>query len=97
MRPALIDSTARTIRLRPPIVQRRMTPGGVNWPSTVLVFAITAIPVTANPIYVDDDAGLRGDGASWDTAYKYLQDALIGASAETEIRVAQGMGWLLEE
>ena len=41
-------------------------------------------------VYVDDDAPLGGDGKSWETAYKYLQDALIGAPGGTEIRVAQG-------
>ncbi len=41
-------------------------------------------------VYVVDDAALGGDGATWPTAYKYLQDALIGAPAGSEIRVAQG-------
>ena len=34
-------------------------------------------------MYVDDDASLGGDGTSWETAYKYLQDALIGAAGGT--------------
>ncbi len=45
-------------------------------------------------IYVDDDANAPGDGSSWETAYKFLQDALADAeSAEkpVEIRVAQGV------
>jgi len=41
-------------------------------------------------IYVDDDAPLGGDGASWAAAYKYLQDALAAASDGDEIRVAGG-------
>ena len=41
-------------------------------------------------VYVDDDADLGGDGTSWETAYKYVQDAMIGAASGTEIRVAQG-------
>ena len=43
--------------------------------------------------YVDDDAPLGGDGTSWDTAYRFLQDALTDASGggSTEIRVAQGI------
>ena len=41
-------------------------------------------------LYVDDDAPLGGDGLSWDTAYRFLQDALATASDSTEIRVAQG-------
>jgi hypothetical protein len=45
-------------------------------------------------IYVDDDAPAPGDGSSWRTAYKYLQDALADAKAAekpVEIRVAQGI------
>ncbi len=41
-------------------------------------------------VHVDDAAALGGDGTSWQTAYMYLQDALIGAAGGTEIRVAQG-------
>ena len=47
----------------------------------------------ARIIYVDDDANAPGDGRSWQTAYKYLQDALADANAApkpVEIRVAQG-------
>jgi len=44
-------------------------------------------------LYVDDDAPPGGDGQSWDTAFRYLQDALaeayFGVGAE-EIRIAQG-------
>lgn len=40
--------------------------------------------------YVDDDAPLGGDGTSWDTAYKYLQDALADAVERDEIRAADG-------
>ena len=32
--------------------------------------------------YVDDDAPLGGDGLSWDTAYRYLQDALTEAAGD---------------
>ncbi len=45
-------------------------------------------------IYVDDDALAPGDGSSWQTAYKFLQDALTDAkTAEkpVEIRVARGV------
>ncbi len=44
--------------------------------------------------YVDDDAPLLGDGLSWDTAYRFPQDALAeagGNPAIDEIRVAQGI------
>ncbi len=44
--------------------------------------------------YVDDDAELGGDGTTWPTAFRYLQDALAAAVADypytVEIRVAGG-------
>jgi len=45
-------------------------------------------------VYVDDDAAANGDGRSWTTAYRFLQDALADAEAvgePIEIRVAQGI------
>jgi hypothetical protein len=48
---------------------------------------------TADVLFVDDDAPLGGDGLTWDTAYRFLQDALHVAAGDqsiTEIRVAQG-------
>ncbi len=45
-------------------------------------------------LYVDDDAPPAGDGQSWETAYRYLQDAIAAANAlgePVEIRVAQGV------
>jgi hypothetical protein len=50
--------------------------------------------IGAKVIYVDDDAPAPGDGSSWQTAYKYLQDALADALTllkPVEIRVAQGV------
>ena len=44
-------------------------------------------------IFVDDDAPPGGDGATWPTAYRYLQDALAEAAVigvPTAIRVARG-------
>ena len=38
--------------------------------------------------HVDDDAALGGNGASWTTAFKSLQDALALTEADDEIRVA---------
>jgi hypothetical protein len=56
-------------------------------------------------IYVDDDAPAGGAGDSWDTAYTYLQDALMAATSlegVVEIRIGQGRylpdaggGWIL--
>ncbi|MDD5454762.1 MAG: C25 family cysteine peptidase [Candidatus Ratteibacteria bacterium] len=40
--------------------------------------------------YVDADAPLGGNGETWETAFKYLQDALAVAGEHEEIRVAQG-------
>ena len=46
-------------------------------------------------LYVDDDAPPGGDGLSWETAFRFLQDALAVANAPgsevAEVRVAQGM------
>jgi len=42
-------------------------------------------------LYVDDDAAQFGNGTSWATAFKYLQDALFNAVPPAEIRVAQGI------
>jgi parallel beta-helix repeat protein len=41
-------------------------------------------------IYVDDDANVGGDGQTWGTAYKYLQDGLSAAGGGDEIWVAEG-------
>jgi predicted outer membrane repeat protein len=49
---------------------------------------------TGKIIYVDDDANGLNDGASWENAYKFLQDALADANSSAkpvEIRVAQGV------
>lgn len=45
----------------------------------------------AGVIYVNKNAGMGGNGASWGTAYKYLQDALSNATAGDEIWVARGV------
>ena len=44
----------------------------------------------AKTIYVDDSASQGGDGTSWLTAHKYLQDALAVAESGDEIWVAEG-------
>jgi hypothetical protein len=41
-------------------------------------------------IYVDDDAPAGGNGRTWETAYKYLQDALSAAQSGDKICVAEG-------
>ena len=45
----------------------------------------------ARILYVDDDAPLGGNGMSWNTPFRYLQDALWIAAAGDEIRVAGGV------
>lgn len=58
-------------------------------------FLLAAGTATAQRIlYVDDDALANGDGRSWATAYRFLQDALADAEAvggPVEIRAAQGI------
>jgi hypothetical protein len=42
-------------------------------------------------LYVDADAPQFGDGKSWATAFRHLQDVLFNATPGTEIRVAEGI------
>ncbi|GAI06117.1 unnamed protein product, partial [marine sediment metagenome] len=56
----------------------------------VVLFGITGV-AAGQIIYVDADASGVNDGSSWTDAYNYLQDALMMAFAEDEIRVAQGV------
>ena len=63
-----------------------------------LLAAVTILAVSTaqagNVLYVDDDAPLGGNGQTWGTAYRFLQDALADAEASggvvDEIRVGQG-------
>jgi len=55
--------------------------------------ASKSYPGITRVLYVDDDIATGGDGSSWSSAYRYLQDALAQASlweGPVEIRVAQG-------
>jgi len=56
----------------------------------VLLLGLGCGAALADVIYVDDDASPGGNGQSWATAYKYLQDALAGADPCDEIWVARG-------
>ncbi|MHC4478718.1 MAG: right-handed parallel beta-helix repeat-containing protein [Planctomycetota bacterium] len=57
----------------------------------VLLLWLVCATAVGDVIYVDDDAPLGGDGNSWPTAYKYLQDALYRPPAGgDQIWVAAG-------
>ncbi len=62
---------------------------------TVLIglFLISSAAHGGGLLFVDDDAPPGGDGTTWDTAYRFLQDALTDASGGriSEVRVAQGV------
>ena len=59
--------------------------------SLCAVFLCSPGAIFGRTIYVDDDASGVQDGSSWASAFPYLQDALVVASAGDEIRVAQGL------
>lgn len=65
----------------------------ITWGRMRIVLMLLAFSASAwgRIIHVDDDALPPGDGISWDTAYTYLQDALMTAQDGDEIRVGQGI------
>jgi predicted outer membrane repeat protein len=58
------------------------------------VLSMNATSFAGSVLHVDDDAPPGGDGSTWPTAFRYLQDALgvtdDPANGVTDIRVAQG-------
>ena len=60
--------------------------------ATIAMFVISSAAHGGGVLYVDDDAPFGGDGTSWDTAYRFLQDAMTdaGRGGIAEIRVGQG-------
>ncbi len=62
--------------------------------SLFLLFCLMSSPAFAQQDvwFVNDDAVEDGDGTSWGTAFRYLQDALLSddLDAGDEVRVAQG-------
>ncbi len=57
------------------------------------VFSVSppALPAPVAIVYVDADAAGAMDGSSWENAYTSLQAALVAATSDQEIRVAQGV------
>ena len=62
--------------------------------AAVTVLVVSSVAEAGAIRYVDDDAPGGGDGLSWATAYRFLQDALVEASDPGNgvlfVRVAQG-------
>ncbi len=61
-------------------------------PLLIVLLAVPAVEAQV-VIFVDDDARPGGNGVTWPTAYRHLQDALAESAASavpTEIRVARG-------
>jgi predicted outer membrane repeat protein len=62
-----------------------------------VAFAIASIALMAGTlraqtiVYVDDDAAAGGNGASWATAFRYLQDAIAFSPTSSEIHIAGGL------
>jgi len=56
----------------------------------LLLGTVLASTTRAATWYVDDDAPAGGNGQSWPTAFRYLQDALHACTTGDEIRVAAG-------
>jgi len=59
--------------------------------TVMLTLATWSATVAADIIYVNPNAPLGGNGQTWPTAYKYLQDALFTAEYGNQIWVAQGI------
>ena len=59
----------------------------------IAILLLSSIAHGGGLLFVDDDAPLGGDGMSWDSAYRFLADALVAAGKDQvgEIRVAQGV------
>jgi hypothetical protein len=70
----------------------RTLTGAITITATLVAMPLMA-PTPPGPtiLYVDDDAPLGGDGFTWETAYRFLQDALANAEPGNEVRVAQGI------
>ncbi len=58
---------------------------------SVLLAGMAPAIAAGGVIYVDADASTGGDGQTWATAYKYLQDGLGAAVSGDEVWVAEGI------
>ena len=62
--------------------------------ASLVLIATTEVAQGGSIIFVDDNAPLGGHGANWDTAYRFIQDALTYASdpknGVLEIHIGQG-------
>ena len=69
-----------------------MRPTGIATTLTVManLFAATTIAHADSIYYVDSQAPPGGNGSTWQTAYKFLQDALSVASTGDGIHIAAG-------
>lgn len=69
-----------------------MTPNLYCVALVFLALGFAGREVRGQVIYVDDDAPIGGDGQTWQTAFRSLQDALAHSGPWTpEVRVAQGV------
>ena len=84
--PTASAPAASTAAVRPSLGLRAVGLLALAIVSLVLVPAARAQSVW----HVDDDASANGDGLSWGTAFRYLQDALDVATNGAEIHVAGG-------
>ncbi len=76
-------------------MRRKRDNPALLWLAIAVVGVVPALTL-GEVVYVDDDAPMGGDGRSWATAYRYLQDGLAAANAPgstrpIEVRVAQGI------
>jgi predicted outer membrane repeat protein len=86
-------------RVEVPAKKRRTTMSDKTNPKTlsamsVLLVCIQCAITAGRPIYTDANGPPGGDGSSWGTAYKYLQDAMADAASNpdpNDIWVAQGI------
>ena len=62
---------------------------------SIVWWLLPSVALAGTVLYVDDNAPAGGDGLTWETAYRFFQDALTAArepqSDVNEIRVAQGV------